>query len=125
MLIGQRLRDIREAKDLSQRDIANATGFVPPYISRVEHGHSVPQVETLEKWARALGMTLYQLMYDGEKPPEPLKPLAKGHSALWGDSGPQASELSNLRQSLAKMDEADRKLSLALAGQMAYRSRSK
>ncbi len=58
MLIGQRLRDIREAKNLSQSDIERATGLVRPYISRVENGHTVPSIETLEKWARALGMPL-------------------------------------------------------------------
>ncbi len=59
MLIGQRLREIRDAKNLSQDDIENATGLVRPYSSRVENGHTVPSVETLEKWARALGMPLY------------------------------------------------------------------
>lgn len=49
MLIGQRLRDIREAKNLSQSDIERATGLVRPYISRVENGHTVPSIETLEK----------------------------------------------------------------------------
>ncbi len=58
MLIGQRLRDIREAKNLSQDDIERATGLARTYISRVENGHTVPSLETLEKWARALGMAL-------------------------------------------------------------------
>ena len=125
MLIGQRLRDLREAKDLSQGDIARATGFVSPYISRVEHGQSVPGIEALEKWAHALGMRLYQVMYEGEEPPKPLKLSGKNDEKLWGNSGRDAAELSRLRQSLAKMDGADRKILLALAGQMAYLSRSK
>ena len=49
MLIGQRLRDIREMKNLSQDDIEEATGLVRPYISRVENGHTVPSIETLQK----------------------------------------------------------------------------
>ena len=56
MLIGQRLREIRDAKYLSQDDIERSTGLVRPYISRVENGHTVPSVETLQKWAAALGM---------------------------------------------------------------------
>lgn len=44
MLVGQRLREIREAKNLSQDDIERATGLVRPYISRVENGHTVPSV---------------------------------------------------------------------------------
>src|SRR5712664_692224 len=47
------------------------------YISRVENGHTVPAIETLEKLARAMEMPLYQLMYDGQKPPA-LPPNADG-----------------------------------------------
>src|SRR5713101_111315 len=99
MLIGQRLRDIREAKNLSQDDIAKATGFVRPYISRVENGHTVPSVETLEKWARALRMPLYQILYEGEEPPKPLKLPSGGEELLWGNSGREAQELGVLRLS--------------------------
>ena len=53
MLIGQRLRDIREMKNLGQDDIEKATGLVRPYISRVENGHTIPSVGTLQKWATA------------------------------------------------------------------------
>ena len=49
MLIGDRLREFREAKNLSQGDIENRTGLKRSYISRVENGHTIPSVETLEK----------------------------------------------------------------------------
>lgn len=52
MLIGERLRALREAKDLSQGDIEKRTGLYRVYISRVENGHTVPSIETLEKLAR-------------------------------------------------------------------------
>jgi len=39
------------------------------YISRVERGHTVPSIETLERLAAALGVPLYQLFYEGEDPP--------------------------------------------------------
>ena len=125
MLIGQRLRDIREAKNLSQSDIERATGLVRPYISRVENGHTVPSIETLEKWARALGMPLYQLLYECEGPPEPLRLPSEGEELLWGNSGGAAQELGMLRHSLEQMNEKDRKILLALAGRMAHRSRLK
>ncbi len=125
MLIGKRLREIRVAKNLSQSDIERATGLVRPYISRVENGHTVPSLETLEKWARALGMALYQLLYEGEEPPIPLKLPSKVEERLWGNSGRAAQELGMLRHSLEKMKEKDRQLLLALAGRMAHRSRLK
>lgn len=127
MLIGQRLRDIRKAKNLSQDDIARATGFVRPYISRVENGHIVPRIEILKEWAGALGMPLYQFLYESEEPPKPLKLPEDGEEWLWGRSGREgeAHELVMLRRSLSKMTEADRKILLALAGRMARRPRLK
>src|SRR6195256_4502279 len=69
MIIGDRLRALREEKKLSQGDIEKRTGLLRCYVSRVENGHTVPAIETLEKMARALEVPLYQLFYDGEEPP--------------------------------------------------------
>ncbi len=69
MLIGDRLRALRKAKNLSQGDIEKRSGLKRSYVSRVENGHTVPSVETLEKFARALEVLLYQLFYEGERPP--------------------------------------------------------
>jgi transcriptional regulator with XRE-family HTH domain len=68
MVIGDRLKTLREAKDLSQGDIEKRTGLLRCYVSRVENGHTVPSVETLEKFASALELPLYHLMFDGDKP---------------------------------------------------------
>ena len=125
MLIGQRLREIRVAKNLNQEDIAKATGFVRPYISRVENGHTVPSVETLQKWAGALRLPLYQILYEGEEPPKPLRLPSESEELLWGNSGRAAQELGMLRHSLEKMNEKHRKILLALAARMAHRSRLK
>jgi transcriptional regulator with XRE-family HTH domain len=111
MLIGQRLRDIREEENLSQGDIADATAFVRPYISRIENGHTVPGVETLEKWARTLGCPSISFYHEAEEPPEPLKLSGKNDKQLWGSSGRDAPQLSRLRKSLAKMDDTQRALS--------------
>ncbi len=70
MLIGDRLRAIREAKELSQGDIEERSGLLRSYISRVENDHTVPSVETLEKLARALEVPLSQLFYEGKRPPK-------------------------------------------------------
>jgi len=122
MLIGQKLKEIREAKKMSQVEIAVATGLVQPYVSRVENGHTIPGVETLEKWASALRIPLYQILYDGEEPPKPLK-LSGNHHVLWGNSGRQLHDLKRLRQYLAKMNEKERELLMSLAGRMATRTR--
>ena len=61
MVIGNRLRQLREEKKFSQGDIERRSGLLRCYISRVENGHTVPAIETLEKLARALEIPLYQL----------------------------------------------------------------
>lgn len=123
MLIGQKLREIREAKKMSQMEIAEATGLVQPYVSRVENGHTIPGVETLEKWASALKIPLYQIIYDGEEPPKPLKLSVNHNQELWGNTGRDSHDLKRLRQFLSKMDEPERKLLLSLAARMASRPR--
>jgi len=123
MLIGERLRELREGKKFSQGEIEKRTGLLRCYISRVENGHTVPAIETLEKLARALEVPFYQLFYEGEKTPE-LPNLLKRKTAneiVWGSSGKQAVYLRNLIKCLSKADEADRKLLLAVAQQVAAR----
>jgi transcriptional regulator with XRE-family HTH domain len=70
MVICDRIRAIREQKDLSQGDIERRTGLKRCYVSRVENGHTVPSIETLKKLARALKVPMYQLFYEGDAPPE-------------------------------------------------------
>jgi len=54
MEIGQRLGDLGEHKNRSQGEEEKRTGLLRCYISRVENGHAVPSVETLEKLGRTL-----------------------------------------------------------------------
>jgi transcriptional regulator with XRE-family HTH domain len=123
MLIGDRLREFREAKHLSQGDIEKRTGLLRAYVSRVENGHTVPAIETLEKMARAFEVPLYQLLYDGEEPPK-LPNLLKRKSSdenAWGSSGKDARYLQKLRRLLGKADEEDRKLVMSMVQKMARR----
>src|SRR6202049_3718175 len=120
MIIGDRLRELREEKKISQGDIEKRTGLLRCYISRVENGHTVPAVETLEKFARALEVPLYQLFYDGNEPPKlPYGSRRKlSTSAEWGDSGKDARLLSKFRHLLSRADEGDRRLLLFMAKKM-------
>jgi transcriptional regulator with XRE-family HTH domain len=121
MIIGDRLRALREEKMLSQGDIEKRTGLIRCYVSRVENGHTVPAIETIEKFARALEVPMYQLFYDGENPPKLpnlLKRKPSGEIA-WGSSGKDARFLNKLRRLLGKADENDRKLLLHMTQKMA------
>ena len=121
MIISERLRALRELKNLSQGDIEKRTGLLRCYISRVENGHTVPAIETLEKMARAMEVPMYQLFYEGEEPPKLLNsPKHKtGDDTSWGSSGKDARTLDKFRRLLGRTSEADRKLLLLMAQQMA------
>ena len=124
MVIGDRLRALREKKNLSQGDIEKKTGVLRSYVSRVENGHTVPSVETLEKFARALEVPMYQLFYDGEEPPK-LPNLPKRKSAddiVWGSSGKDARLLSEFCRLFSRLTAGDLRLVMFLAQKMAKRN---
>jgi transcriptional regulator with XRE-family HTH domain len=121
MVISDRLRQLREDKKLSQGDIEKRTALLRCYISRVENGHTVPAIETLEKLAGALEVPLYQLFYDGEEPPK-LPSLLKRKTSddiVWGSSGKNGIYLHKLVKCLSKATDSDRKLLLSLAQKVA------
>jgi transcriptional regulator with XRE-family HTH domain len=121
MVICDRLRELRESKNLSQGDIEKRTGLFRCYISRVENGHTVPAIETLEKFARALEVPLYQLFYDGEKPPQ-LPNLLKRKTSDeidWGSKGKDAIYLHKLRKCLSMTPDRNRKILLVFAQKVA------
>lgn len=119
MVIGERLKALREQKKMSQGDIERRTGLLRCYISRVENGHTVPAIETLEKMARAIGVPMYQLFYDGEKPPAPDLPKIAGEG--WGNTGRNARILSRFRRLMSRTDKSDLKLLLFMAQKMSQR----
>ena len=114
MVIGYRLKELRESKQLSQGDIEKRSGLLRCYISRVENGHTIPAVETLEKMARALEVPMYRLFHDGEAPTSLLK-VKPAKDDEFGSRGAQADYLSKLRRLLAKMEPGDQKLLLHMA----------
>ena len=69
MLIGERIRQLREQKGFSQDEIERATGLLRCYISRVEEGHTAPSLEILERLAAALDVPLDNLFYTREGSP--------------------------------------------------------
>jgi transcriptional regulator with XRE-family HTH domain len=121
MVIGERLKELREEKKFSQGDIEKRTGLLRCYISRVENGHTVPAVQTLEKMARALEIPLYKLVYEGSAPAKAPAVFNRKSSddGLWGSSGKDAKYLSQLRRLMGKSSEQDRKLILYTLQKMA------
>ncbi len=116
MDIGKRLRDLREQKKLSQGDIEQRTGLLRCYISRVENGHTVPAVQTIEKIARALEIPAYQLFIGVEETPNYGVNVGKSFA-----SRKEERRLSRFSALLANMKERDRTLLLKLGSAMAGR----
>ena len=124
MVIGTRLKKLREERTLSQGDIEKRTGLLRCYISRVENGHTVPSLETLERLAAALEVPLYQLFYEGETEPV-LVNLSKRRTteelALDAEQEKEVRFFEKVRRLLSKIDEKDRQLLLYMAQKLASR----
>jgi transcriptional regulator with XRE-family HTH domain len=123
MIIGDRLRTLRGQKKLSQGDIEKRSGLLRAYLSRVENGYTIPTIETLEKWAKALDVPMYQLFYEGDRDPEPgaLRVWEPTDETAWGNSGDDAILLKKLRRLLPRIDEPNRRIIYQMAGKMARR----
>lgn len=119
MQIGQKLRELREEKGLSQGHIKNKTGLLRWYLSRVENGYTVPNVETPEKFARALEISLYRFFTDGEKVSAPKLPLTRADEGQI--NGKDRHKIRQFARALKRMDERKQKLLLGLAQEMARR----
>jgi transcriptional regulator with XRE-family HTH domain len=120
MVIGMRLKALREYKNLSQGDIERRAGLNRCYVSRVENGHTSPSLESLVKFARALDVPMFQLFYNGQNSP-PIAP-AKINSG-WGSTGHDAQTLERLRRLLRRTSASNLKLLLSVAQKLAQRQK--
>jgi len=119
MVIGEKLKTLREGQNLSQGDIEKRTGLLRCYISRVENGHTVPSIDTLEKLARALAVPMYRLFTDDARVKKPNIPASKaGNTRNKG----QEAELRSFTKLLSRMNDKDHALLLHMASKMANRT---
>jgi transcriptional regulator with XRE-family HTH domain len=107
--IGVTIRGFRLQKGLSQGDIEKRTGLLRCYLSRVENGHTVPSLETLQKIAQALDLPLSHFFSE-----DPIKEA----------SGVALSEdeirfLTQVQRYAANLTESDRRLLLAMVRKFA------
>src|SRR5580700_5531722 len=120
MVIGDKLKALRAQKSLSQGEIEKRTGLLRCYISRVENGHTVPSVDTLEKMARALEIPMYRLFTDEDhvkKPNIPAKSIQNRKA-----NSKQESVLRSFAKLFSRMDDKSRGLLFHMASKMANRA---
>ena len=125
MAIGARLRSMREVKGLSQGDIEKSTGILRCYISRIENGHTVLSLDTLERYASALDVPLYKLFYAGDSDAQtpnlmPRKTLDE-LAVQPGKVGEEARFLLQFKHVWAQLGEPDRDVLLTVAKKLATR----
>ena len=60
-IVGERIRNYRKERGLSQEELAHRASLHPTYIGQVERGEKNVTLESLEKITTALGVTLEEL----------------------------------------------------------------
>jgi len=120
MVIGDKLKTLREQRNLSQGDIEKRTGLLRCYVSRVENGHTVPSVDTLEKMAHALEVPMYRLFTEEEHVKKPNIPaeIVPRRAA----NSKQERDVRAFAKLFARMDENSRGLLIHVAAKMANRA---
>jgi transcriptional regulator with XRE-family HTH domain len=122
MSIGMRLRELRQEKGLSQADLQEKTGVHRCYISRIEHGPTVPSLETLEKFAAALDIPLYRFFYEGKQPPPTALHASSPAAGNWlrtEPAEPDAHFLRDLRELWSRMGAHERGILMGVAKRLA------
>src|ERR1700739_1509917 len=104
MIVGERIRALREQKKVTRGDLQKRTGLQRTYIWRVENGYTVPAIETLEKFARGLEVPIYKFFHEGNRRP-PLAPLEES-GGLWGAQGDSKKMLRGVRRCRGQNDAA-------------------
>ncbi len=110
MNIGGTIRSYRLQKGMSQGDIEKRTGLLRCYLSRVENGHTVPSIETLQKIAGALELPLGQFFADESVSTE---------LATMNLSESEIRFLTQVQRYSAHLSDSDRKLLLAMVRKFA------
>ena len=127
MSIGQRIRHIRTRKGISQGAIERSTGMLRGYISRVENGHTVPSLETLQRFAAALDVPMYRLFYTAQDEPTDLEAVGECAASLEdlaqaaGAEGADARFLLQLKPLVSRIAESDRTFLLNCARSLGAR----
>lgn len=61
MAFGARIRELRQARELTQEDLATHCGLFRTYMSRIETGNANPTLTMISALADALGVTVADL----------------------------------------------------------------
>lgn len=58
ILLGERIKEIRKSRGLTQEKLSELSGIASKYLSKVEVGKNYPSLECLDKLGKSLGVEL-------------------------------------------------------------------
>src|SRR5437588_12759784 len=103
--LGERIRELREQRDFSVRELAKKLKVSAPFLSDVELGRRHPSEDVLERLASELKTSLDELKkFDARPPVQELKQIAANEPAMGFalrvvvDEGVRGAELLELLQ---------------------------
>ena len=62
VLLGKRIREIRESKNMKQVELANLIDIEPTNLSKIEKGLHLPKNETINKIVKVLNINIENLL---------------------------------------------------------------
>ena len=62
VLLGQRIKEVRESKNIKQVELANMIDIEPTNLSKIEKGAHLPKNETINKIAKVLDTDITSLL---------------------------------------------------------------
>lgn len=93
--IGDKIRALRKAKHLKQGDLAKKLGMTSAQLCRIEGAKHAPSVKTIARVAKALDISVTDLMSDS-LPREPeVKPCSSDEERVYGDTEKSAAVLAD------------------------------
>lgn len=78
MNIGERMKQIREEKGLTQNEVAQRAGVTAASLSRWENEEREPTFQNVQRIAQALGVTMAEMVKEPEKPKEGFRKIIDG-----------------------------------------------
>lgn len=74
MELGERIKKLRQAAGLTQKQVGEKGGFDKTMLSKIEHHNQNPSLELLRRVARGIGCSVVDLLDEEDKRPRKIAP---------------------------------------------------
>jgi transcriptional regulator with XRE-family HTH domain len=105
-VLGRRVRELRDAKDWTQEELARRAKLAAKHVGAIERGDKPASLDAIERLAKALGAEYYELFLPADSPSsgveDEIAKLLKDRESI--DTGAITEFLQGLRAALRKLD---------------------